>query len=96
MILNIDKRILMILPIICGVMWGTGGVFVRAFNSFGFNSVSILAIRVAGALIILFILMMIFDRDAVVLYWDCGCSVSGLRLFCVRRASDLIEDDQGF
>lgn len=65
MILNIDKRILMILPIICGVMWGTGGVFVRAFNSFGFNSVSILAIRVAGALIILFILMMIFDRDAL-------------------------------
>ena len=55
----------MILPIICGVMWGTGGVFVRAFNSFGFNSVSILAIRVAGALIILFILMMIFDRDAL-------------------------------
>lgn len=60
-----DKKIIFILPILSGVLWGCGGVFVRTLKSFGFNSPSILATRVLLALIILFILMLLFDKDSL-------------------------------
>ncbi|MCQ2977754.1 MAG: DMT family transporter [archaeon] len=63
--INLDKRLLLLLPILSGAMWGSGGVFVRILNSFGLNSVSILSTRVFGASLILFILLMLFDRDSL-------------------------------
>lgn len=60
-----DKRLIVILPIISGAMWGLGGVFVRTLNSFGFNSVSILSTRVFGATLLLFFLLFTFDRKSL-------------------------------
>lgn len=62
---NMDKRLLLILPILSGVCWGTGGVFVRIFNAIGFNSVSILSTRVFVGTLMLFIILMLFNREAL-------------------------------
>lgn len=62
---NMDKRLLLILPILSGICWGTGGVFVRILNAIGFNSVSILSTRVFVGTLMLFVILLIFDRDAL-------------------------------
>ena len=60
-----NKKIILLLPLISGVFWGGGGVFVRILNSAGLNSVTIFASRVVFATIILFFGLFIFDRDSL-------------------------------
>ena len=62
---KINKKLILLLPILSGACWGFGGVFVRTLSSFGFNSPSILSTRAIGATIILFILLAIFDRKTL-------------------------------
>ena len=61
---NLDKKLLLILPIIAGAMWGSGGVFVRELANSGFNSVTIFSTCIIVSAIILFFYLLIFNRDA--------------------------------
>ncbi|MBE6493917.1 MAG: EamA family transporter [Methanosphaera stadtmanae] len=58
-----DKRLIFLLPFISGIFWGSGGVFVRLLNSYGLNSQSILFSRLSLAVLILFIILMAYDKN---------------------------------
>ena len=60
-----DKKLIIFLPIISGIFWGGGGIFVRILNSFGLGNISIFASRVVLATILLFIGLFVFDRNAL-------------------------------
>ena len=90
-----DKKILfLILPILSGICWGTGGVFVRVLHIFGFTSVSILSTRVFGATLILFIILLFFNREAFKiklkdLWLFLGCGLIGTLMLnlCYNEAN---------
>ncbi len=50
-------------PILSGIMFGAAGVFVRTLTSFGFNNGTIIFARVAFAVIIMFLLILIQDKN---------------------------------
>ncbi len=58
-----DKRLILLLPFISGIFWGSGGVFVRTLNLNGLNSNSILFSRLSLAVIILFLILMAYDKN---------------------------------
>lgn len=60
-----NKKLILFLPIISGIFWGSGGVFVRILNNFGLDSITIFSSRVSLATIILFIGLILFNRDAL-------------------------------
>ena len=57
------KKIILILPLISGILWGSVGVFVRKLYSFGFDNFTVLSSRIAIATLILFLGIMIFDKS---------------------------------
>lgn len=57
------KKMLLALPILAGVLWGSVGVFVRVLSDFGLNNPTILSARVLIAAIILFVGLLIYDRS---------------------------------
>ena len=52
-----------ILAIIAGCMWGSAGFFVRYLSSLGLNNMTILECRVGGAMIIILIGILIYDKS---------------------------------
>lgn len=60
-----NKKIILLLPALSGMMWGFSGVFVRKLSECGFNNFSILSTRVVGATLVLFLLLLIIDRDSL-------------------------------
>ena len=32
--MGFDKKLIVFFPVIAGILWGSGGIFVRAFNDF--------------------------------------------------------------
>ena len=60
-----DKKLIIFLPLLSGIFWGGGGVFVRILNSCGLDNVSIFASRVVLATILLFMGLLVFDRNAL-------------------------------
>ena len=58
-----NKKLFLFLPLLAGACWGGGGVYVRILNSFGLDSVSILSTRFVLATLIIFIGMLIFNRN---------------------------------
>ncbi len=57
------KRIAFSLPILSGVCFGSIGIFIRLFSEAGFNNMAILSTRNAISALILFLFMLIYDRD---------------------------------
>ena len=57
------KKMMMFLPVLSGVFWGSAGVFVRTLEAFGFDNFTIIFIRFAVAAFILFVGIMAFDRS---------------------------------
>ncbi len=57
------KKIILILPLISAILWGSVGVFVRKLYSFGFDNFTVLSSRIAIATLILFLGIMIFDKS---------------------------------
>ena len=55
--MELDKRVILLLPIISGIMWSSGGVFTRILHSYGFGNISIFSTRVILATIILFVVL---------------------------------------
>lgn len=58
-----NRKLILLLPIIAGIFWGGGGVFVRILASYGMDSVSIFATRVVLGCLIFFIGILLFNRD---------------------------------
>ncbi len=63
--MEFNKKLIVFFPIIAGILWGSGGVFVRILYNFGFGNVSIFSSRVILATILLFIILLIFDRKSL-------------------------------
>lgn len=60
-----NKKLFLIIPVICGIFWGSGGVFTRGLNDFGMNSLTIFATRVTLACLMLFFILIIFERESL-------------------------------
>ena len=60
-----NKKLILFLPIIAGIFWGSGGVFVRTLNSYGMDSITIFASRITLATILLFIALLLFDKESL-------------------------------
>ena len=56
-------RIAFALPLLAGVCFGSIGIFIRLFSEAGFNNMAILSTRNAISAVILFVFMLIYDRD---------------------------------
>ena len=63
--MGFDKKLIVFFPVIAGILWGSGGIFVRAFNDFGFHTLSIFVSRVIPATILLFIMLLICDKKSL-------------------------------
>lgn len=56
------KNIMVIFPVLAGALWGAAGIFVRTFDAFGFDNISIIFIRILTASVLLFAGIFIKDR----------------------------------
>ena len=57
------KKFAYLLPIMSGVCFGSIGIFIRFFSEAGFNNMAILTTRNAISALILFLFMLIYDRN---------------------------------
>ena len=57
------NKLFFILPVISGMFWGSSGIFVRTLTKAGMNSFTILTCRMAVAVVILFLIILFFDRS---------------------------------
>ena len=56
------NKLLILIPVIAGVLWGSVGVFVRVLTNAGFDNVSVLSVRMMFAAVILAVGIAIYDR----------------------------------
>ena len=59
-----NKKFIILLPILSGMFWGLGGVFTRILHNIGLNSHSILATRLVIATLILFTILLFYDKGS--------------------------------
>ncbi|WP_394903308.1 DMT family transporter [Clostridium butyricum] len=91
------KKLILILPILSGVLWGSAGVFVRILNDFGMDRYTILSSRMLIATAILLITMLIFARSSlkinlkdIWLFIGCGLlGILGLNFFYNEAVNQL-------
>lgn len=57
------NRMVYLLPILTGVCFGSIGIFIRFFSEAGFNNMAILSTRNVISALILFLFLLIYDRD---------------------------------
>lgn len=57
------NRLVYLLPIMAGVCFGSIGIFIRFFSEAGFNNMAILSTRNAISALILFLLLLVYDRN---------------------------------
>ena len=57
------NRLVYLLPILTGVCFGSIGIFIRFFSEAGFNNMAILSTRNAISALILFLFLLVYDRD---------------------------------
>ena len=57
------KRLMILMPLIAGILWGSVAIFVRKLTAFGMDSWTILFTRVAVASIIMVIFLLIRNRS---------------------------------
>ncbi len=87
------KKIMVILPVLAGVLWGSAGIFVRNYNAFGFDNCTMIFIRTLTATVLLFAGILIVDRSmlrirlsSIWIFAACGLfGVIGLNL-CYNEA----------
>lgn len=62
---DVNSKFILLLPVIAGIFWGCGGVFVRILYNYGLDSITILSSRVCLATLILFVGLFFFDRKSL-------------------------------
>ena len=82
------RKIYLLLPILAGIMFGSGGVFVRTLMQNGVDSTTILFLRFSIAIIPILIVILLTDKTLfkidlsdLPLFIVCGICVIGLNLF---------------
>ena len=58
-----SNKLLYILPLLAGFMWGSEGTFVRWLGSAGFANINIVSVRMVFSVIIMFLWILIYDRS---------------------------------
>ena len=61
----IMKKFIPILPILSGIFWGGGGIFIRRLMELNINSFTVVSSRVIVASIIFFICVFLYDRSLI-------------------------------
>ena len=61
----IMKKFIPILPILFGIFWGGGGIFIRRLMELNINSFTVVSSRVIVASIIFFICVFLYDRSLI-------------------------------
>lgn len=56
------KKLASIIAILTGVMWGSGGIFIKTLDAYGMDNWTIIATRNVVAVPLLFLLIMILDK----------------------------------
>ena len=56
-------RVILILPVLSGIMWGSGGVFVRRFDAMGMDNFTMLFTRIIVSVTLLGIGLFLYDRS---------------------------------
>lgn len=81
------KKIYFILPILAGIMFGSGGVFVRTLMANGINSTTLLFLRFSIAILPITIAILLTDKNLfkidlrdIPLFLVCGICIAGLNL----------------
>lgn len=70
------KKIAPIFVLLAACLWGSMGIFVRGLNVYGFTSMEIVLFRVFGAMCLLGIWILLFDRKKFCVKWrDLWCFV---------------------
>ncbi|ANN64673.1 membrane protein [Brachyspira hyodysenteriae] len=59
------KKFIPILPILSGIFWGGGGIFIRRLMELNINSFTVVSSRVIVASIIFFICVFLYDRSLI-------------------------------
>lgn len=59
------KKFIHILPILSGIFWGGGGIFIRRLMELNINSFTVVSSRVIVASIIFFICVFLYDRSLI-------------------------------
>lgn len=57
------KKLMLLLPVLAGVMWGSAGIFVRTYDAFGFDNITMIVIRTLTAAVLLFAGIFVFDKS---------------------------------
>ena len=57
------KKLMLVIPVMSGVLWGSAGIFVRTLSAFGFDNFTIITSRFLLAAVILFVGIMAVDRS---------------------------------
>ena len=90
------KKIYLILPILAGIMFGSGGVFVRTLTQNGIDSATLLFLRFSIATLPIVIAILLTDRKLfridlsdLPLFIVCGICIVGLNL-CYNEAINTV------
>ena len=57
------KKLMILFPILSGIMWGSGGIFVRTLDNLGMDAFTIVGTRVIVAVFIILVGMLIFNKE---------------------------------
>jgi len=57
------KKLILILPVLTGIMWGSVGTFIRKLTEFGVDIFTILAVRTLIAILLLMAALLLFNRE---------------------------------
>lgn len=56
------KKMINLLPVLSGIMWGSGGIFVRILTELGMDGISIAESRLAVAVLVMAAVICLYDR----------------------------------
>lgn len=63
------RKLILILPVLAGILWGSAGVFVRELNDFGMDGYTILSTRMIVATVLLLITIGLYSRSLLKIKW---------------------------
>ena len=57
------RKLVLVLPVLAGILWGSAGVFVRELNDFGMDGYTVLSTRMIVATVFLLIIIGLYNRS---------------------------------
>nr|WP_307998254.1 DMT family transporter [uncultured Merdimonas sp.] len=60
---SLKTKLILVMPVLSGIMWGSGGVFVRTFDSLGMDNFTMLFTRIIVSVTLLGVGLFLYDRS---------------------------------